>query len=237
MSEANLLVKTVTARREDTVEAWLVRHGETTWNVEGRWQGQGDAPLTPDGELQAQRLAARLAGQAFTAVYASDLPRAFTTARAITSRLAHPAEPQPEPGLREIHVGRISGLTTPQAELEHPGLTRLGFEDPYPDGESRAGLSRRIDALLRDLAARHRETPGARLLLVTHGGVIRAAVALALGDPSGASLAGRLGRVQNGSITRLALSVDGRYRLLSFNNTLDEGVTPAPMPAANGQAD
>ena len=237
MSEPNLPVRTPTGRADERVEAWLVRHGETTWNVEGRWQGQGDAPLTPTGLEQAARLAARLAGQSFAAAYSSDLPRAATTAAIVTARLAAPTAATPEPRLREIHVGRLSGLSTAQAEAAGYLVTRLDYDAPYPLGESRANLNCRVDALLRDLAARYADTPGgARLLLVTHGGVIRAALALALGDPRGVGMAGRFGRVQNASVTRLALSADGRYRILSFNDTLDApSATPAPVVAATSE--
>jgi phosphoribosylformylglycinamidine cyclo-ligase len=105
------------------LELWLVRHGETTWNAEGRWQGQADAPLTERGREQARRLARRLAGQRFDAVYASDLGRALETAEVVAAELeGRPPASTPSPGCARPHVGAFSGLT--RFEVEERGLWR-----------------------------------------------------------------------------------------------------------------
>src|SRR5580765_6857553 len=87
----------------------LVRHAESTWNAEGRWQGHADPPLSDAGRAQAEALAEDLAGERFDAVYTSDLARAAQTAEIIARRFGLPAVS--DPALREVDVGSWSGLT------------------------------------------------------------------------------------------------------------------------------
>src|ERR1700680_2595280 len=89
------------------VRILLARHGETVFNVEGRWQGQGDSPLTERGLAQARELAAALAGEAVAAVYSSDLGRAANTAAQVA--IPHGLQVQIAPLLREIDVGGWTG--------------------------------------------------------------------------------------------------------------------------------
>lgn len=196
------------------LELWLVRHGETTWNAEGRWQGQADAPLSERGREQARQLAHRLSGERFDAVYTSDLGRALETAEIVAAKLEGKPAVHPEPRLRETHVGEFSGLT--QVEVKARGLWRPTFDyhDRYPGGESRAELTERLGLALASLAAAH---PGGRVLAVSHGGAIRAALGFALGEPQAAVLA-HFGGVENTAITRFALRTDGRGRLLAYND-------------------
>src|SRR5947209_6035413 len=115
----------------------LARHGETVFNVEGRWQGQSDSPLTARGLAQARELARALADESLAAVYSSDLGRAIATAHEVA--VLHGLQVQPEPRLREIDVGRWTGLTRAQIEAEFAGELQNWRDTPadtvLPDGE------------------------------------------------------------------------------------------------------
>jgi broad specificity phosphatase PhoE len=140
----------------------LVRHGETDWNREHRWQGWADVPLNELGRRQAAELAARLREVGLDAVYSSDLRRAFETAELVAAERG--LRVIADPGLREIDVGSWSGLT--RAEIDE----RFGGVWPA-DAETDDAHAARV----RGAAARIlREHPGGTVLLVTHGGTIRA---------------------------------------------------------------
>ena len=202
--------------RRRATEFWVVRHGESTWNVEGRYQGQTDVPLSPLGVLQAASLAERLTGRHFDAVYSSDLRRAFQTAEAVAERLDGPPAVRVDPRLREIDVGQLSGKLHAEIERDFPDYLAALARDPWaarrPGGESMADLAGRVDRTFRDLNAQH---PGQCVLIFTHGGVVRAAVSLALGGEPRGSWA-RLS-VTNTSVTRLLLE-GPRGQLLTFND-------------------
>jgi len=91
----------------------LVRHGETNWNAERRWQGHADVPLNDRGRKQARTLAEQLAGERIDVIYTSDLSRARDTADAVGARLG--VEVVVDPDLREIDAGAIEGLTAEEA--------------------------------------------------------------------------------------------------------------------------
>lgn len=162
----------------------LARHGETDWNRIGRWQGHADPPLNETGRRQAADLAERLAGDGIVAVYSSDLARASETARTVAQRLDLPVVE--DPALREIDVGSWSGLTRAEVEQRFPeGFARwLGGEIGH-DGETREQLTERAVRATMQIAARH---AGENVLVVTHGGVIRALRRHAAGDPGSAIL-------------------------------------------------
>jgi 2,3-bisphosphoglycerate-dependent phosphoglycerate mutase len=157
---------------------WIIRHGETDWNVAGRLQGQLEVPLNVKGLAQAQRLAARLVVEhqraPFAAIYSSDLGRAAQTAEETSRRLGLAVIAQT--GLRERHFGVLSKLTLAEAEVSHPELfARLKARDPefVPEGgESLTQMFARSVAALSDIA---RAWPGAQVLVVTHGGVLDSA--------------------------------------------------------------
>jgi broad specificity phosphatase PhoE len=140
----------------------LARHGETDWNREGRWQGWADPPLNETGRTQARALARQLRDTPFDAVYASDLRRAHETAEIVAK--PHGVPVVADPGLREIDVGSWSGLTRAELAARFPNGDR-------PDGETREQHADRVLAAVARIA---REHPGARILLVTHGGTMRA---------------------------------------------------------------
>lgn len=157
----------------------LARHGETDWNAAGRWQGHANPPLNATGRLQAAELAERLQGVGIEVVVSSDLARASETAAIVAARLHLPVSHDPE--LREIDVGSWSGLTRAEVAERFPeGFARWQAGEIGHDGETRQQLATRIERALLRLDQDH---PGRRVLAVTHGGAIRAARRLALGDP------------------------------------------------------
>lgn len=149
----------------------LLRHGQSTWNAEGRWQGWADPPLSPLGEAQAVAAAERLAATGLRYAVSSDLQRARRTAELITERLGLEVLGV-EPDLRERNIGDWSGLTTVEIEQGWPGWLaawRAGDLDRPPNGETREEIAARVMRVLERLAASEHE--GA-VLVVTHGGVI-----------------------------------------------------------------
>lgn len=152
----------------------LVRHGQSEWNASRRWQGWADPLLSPEGEAQARAAAARLAGEALDAVVASDLRRAAQTAEIVAGILRlGPVEQYRE--LRERDVGDWSGLTREEIEERWPGAIeawRAGELDRPANGEPDVAFLDRVVAGLERVALDHR---GRNVLVVTHGGVIRAA--------------------------------------------------------------
>lgn len=162
----------------------LVRHGESTWNADGRWQGQADPPLTDRGRDQARQAAAAL--PALDRVVTSDLVRASDTARL----LAGPLPVAVDTDLRERDAGAFSGLRRVEIHQRHPGLLpddparTPGTEGdglvPPPGWEPDEHLVGRAWAALDRLARALDEASGSTGLAVTHSGLIYA-VETALG--------------------------------------------------------
>ena len=140
----------------------LARHGETEWNRIGRWQGWADPPLNEKGRGQARELAEQLRAVPFDAVYSSDLRRAHETAVIVAE--PHDVPVVVDPGLREVDIGSWSGLTWSEIEKRFPDGRR-------PDGETREQHVARVLAAVERAARSH---AGGRILLVTHGGTMRA---------------------------------------------------------------
>jgi broad specificity phosphatase PhoE len=156
----------------------IARHGQSDWNQEKRWQGHSDRPLTERGREQAEALADRLAHIELDAVYSSDLQRARATAAVVAERQGLEVRQLPE--LREVDVGSWSGLTRAEAEERFPeGFAR--WRDGYPgwkDGETYEAMTDRVLGAVDRIA---REHEGGRVLVVSHGGPIRAIHGAALG--------------------------------------------------------
>jgi broad specificity phosphatase PhoE len=156
----------------------LARHGESDWNRDRRWQGHADRPLTKRGEEQARALATRLADIRLDGIYASDLLRARMTAEAVARpRGLHV---QLVAALREVDVGSWSGLTRDDARVRFPKDFARWLEggQGWHDGESYEAMSERVLAALERIVVEH---PDGRILVVAHGGPIRAVHAAALG--------------------------------------------------------
>jgi broad specificity phosphatase PhoE len=153
-------------------ELILIRHAESQWNLERRWQGQADPPLSERGRDQVRAAVSRIAELQPAALYTSDLRRAQQTALILGRRIG--LEPQLEPRLREFNVGVWSGLTKPEIERRWPGQqARFSFRelDFRPGGgESPRELMARVHEALDEIAGRH---PGQRVALVSHGGVAK----------------------------------------------------------------
>ncbi len=152
-----------------------VRHGITAWNLERRYQGQRDIPLLfPEAEEGLLALRAALADERFDAIYASDLGRCQETLA--WSQAAKPGVPvYAEPRLRELDFGEYEGKVYDELkELPHyrAWIDSAG-ELQIPGGESSGQLRERLDAWLDDVAAHTQQHGYRKVLVVTHGGVIR----------------------------------------------------------------
>lgn len=146
------------------VNILVVRHAESVWNLDGRWQGHANPPLTPVGAAQARAAAAGLEG--VDCIVSSDLDRARETAEIIAETLdARPVTT--DPGWRERNVGLWQGLTSEQIERDYPGA--LTARDYPPGWESDESLIERVLAASHRIAAR---VPSGDVLVVSHAGVI-----------------------------------------------------------------
>ncbi|MEW5953000.1 MAG: alpha-ribazole phosphatase [Bacillota bacterium] len=158
----------------------LVRHGETTWNKEMRFQGHTDVPLSPQGEEQARSLGQRLARSRFDAVYASDLGRARLTADILAR--PHRLPVQVLPGLREINFGKWEGLTLQEINEQYQGDLMAWWSSPLtarvPGGETLAEMVERTMWAVQEIFTRHQD---GQVLVVAHGGAIRSIIGTVLG--------------------------------------------------------
>lgn len=211
-----------------------IRHGETDWNVDARIQGHLDIALNAQGRWQAARLAEALVGEEIAAVYASDLARAYDTARAVAQAAGRTV--QAVPGLRERAFGVFQGRTFEEIAATWPADSeRWRKRDPAfaPEGgESLEVFYGRCVAVAERLAAAH---PGQTIALVAHGGVLdcfyRAATRIALQAP-------RSWRVANAGINRLLYSPEG-FSLVGWADTghLDAPALPGMDAARDEHSD
>ena len=158
----------------------LIRHGQTNWNLEQRFQGQSDIPLNETGRKQAHALAERFSTEQFDAVYSSDLQRATETANIITQMSGC----KPDLRLREVHFGDWEGLTYDEIKAKHPDTLAAWeadiFKNAPPHGETLEGLSVRVQSMLDELREKHEDQ---NILIVAHGGVLQTLICLALKLP------------------------------------------------------
>jgi broad specificity phosphatase PhoE len=162
-----------------TTRLVLVRHTEPHEDVHGRCYGQTDCALSSAGSAHAERLAETFAGRSFDALYSSPLRRALATAEPIGRALG--LEPVPIADLREIDCGELEGLTWDEVAARFPELyawNRIPAGFRFPGGESYGDLAGRAVPAIDAIRDRH---PGATVVVVAHGGVIRTALNATLG--------------------------------------------------------
>ena len=157
----------------------FVRHGQTEWNVLGRYQGQTDIALSPLGIEQAEKLAAHFPVDKVEAVYSSDLVRAMMTARCVAARFGLTVEPRPE--LRELNFGDWEGLTYDEIVAKWPDALNNFFQHPdvleIPHGESFPKLRERaLDAVEKIVACHPEQT----VAVFAHGAILRTILTAAL---------------------------------------------------------
>jgi broad specificity phosphatase PhoE len=161
---------------------WLIRHGQTAWNLEGRYQGQADAPLNATGWEQARAVAARLAGKRYDAIYSSDLQRALTTAEVIGEAVG--LRVRRHPGLREVRLGRWEGMLAVDIQRDYAEAWLARQRDPAnarpPGGESAAEVAQRVWAAVDEIVTAH---PGGAIIVVSHGLAVATVLCRARGVP------------------------------------------------------
>jgi broad specificity phosphatase PhoE len=195
----------------------LARHGESDWNRDKRWQGFADRPLTDLGRRQAEELADRLEDTELDAVHSSDLRRARDTAEVVARRRGLAVNTTPD--LREVDVGEWSGLTRAEAEAKFPEAYQLWLNggEGWERGETYEQLAARVLKAMRRITAAH---DGARILVVAHGGTIRAIHAAALGVD--VHTYRRIQRVEPNATLSAVCVEEGRLTELCRTEDLDE---------------
>ena len=164
----------------DTV-LFIVRHGETDWNHNQRYQGHTEVPLNDKGRRQAQATAERLAKVVLHAAYASDLSRAAETAEIIA--VPHGLKVTTTPELRERNFGALEGLNRAEA-MAQPWWAAMEQSDGFgapPGGETRLQMRQRVVSCVDQIIATHQ---GKNILLVSHGGPIAQFMCDMLGAPA-----------------------------------------------------
>lgn len=194
-------------------ELVLIRHGETDYNRELRFQGHSDVPLNAAGLAQAQRAANALKNQPISHLFTSDLQRARQTAQVIADAFSSPPQKGIEinPAWRERSFGQIDGLSVPDIQQRYPeawaSWMQFGADDSIAGIESTRSLHTRVMAALHSLA---QSACNSTMLVVTHGGVLDVIYRQAQGLP----LAGpRQCEIPNAGINRLALHHDAAGNL------------------------
>lgn len=190
-------------------ELVLVRHGQSTANASGIWQGQMDYPLSEEGRAQAALAGLALSGEVVRAIYSSPLSRAFETAQIIAREAGLRVPVVPLAGLSERSGGILEGKTWAEQEESNPELARKFLRLPEEERWTLVGAETDEDVLARfegsisEVRARH--PGGGRVIVVSHGGAMRAFLRSRFGPEvlPGAQ------RAPNASLTRLAWGRDG----------------------------
>ena len=157
-------------------ELIIIRHGETDWNLDLRYQGQTDITLNENGFLQAEQLSDYLSSREINAVYSSDLKRAYNTAEVVASaqKNLQGSDVYTCRELREMNFGNWEGLTYQDISREYPDMFQKWYTDPTsvtpPEGESLVSFRKRIVSAFKKIINEH---PGEKVAVVTHGGSIR----------------------------------------------------------------
>nr|WP_297573698.1 histidine phosphatase family protein [uncultured Peptostreptococcus sp.] len=151
---------------------YLVRHGQTIWNTQGRTQGHGNSPLTDLGLAQAKNLAKYLKEYPIDMIYCSDLGRAVETAEIIANELG--LDLKPTPALREMGFGEWEGMPIPKIKEKYPDLLYLWRNEPdkadIPGGETLHIVKEREDRLIDELNEKYQNK---HILLISHSVTVR----------------------------------------------------------------
>jgi broad specificity phosphatase PhoE len=199
-------------------ELLLVRHGQSTANAKGIWQGQMEFPLSERGRVQAGLAGRGLSGEPFEGVYSSPLSRAFETAEIIRDRARFAGEVVPVEGLSERHGGILEGHTWAVQEQRNPELAKKFLAIPEEErwalvgAETDEEVIARFEEALSSIRALH--PGGSRIVVVSHGGVMRAF----LRERFGPGVLPGAQRAANASITRMQWGERGP-RLLEVAST------------------
>jgi broad specificity phosphatase PhoE len=199
-------------------EMLLVRHGESTANAKGIWQGQMEFPLSERGRAQASLAGHGLSSEPFEGLYSSPLSRAFETAEIIRDRAGFAGQVVPVDGLSERNGGILEGHTWAEQEHRNPELAKKFLAIPEEErwalvgAETDEEVIARFEEALSSIRALHPD--GTRIVVVSHGGVMRAFLRKLFGPEvlPGAQ------RAANASITRLQWG-ETRPRLLEVAST------------------
>lgn len=148
----------------------LIRHGETEYNRDGRWQGWTDEPLNETGKSQSEKAAQRLKSEVIDAIFTSDLIRALQTAKIVGKPLGIPAIKTKN--LRERNMGIFEGMTWEESEEKHKSLFENFFDhqnETFKDhgGETIKEVKKRIKAFLKEMKSKYKDKVVA---IITHGG-------------------------------------------------------------------
>jgi len=209
---------------------YLVRHGQTDWNLQRRIQGSTDVPLNDTGREQAARAGRLLARRHWDVLASSPLARAYETAAIIGAEIGLGPAAEGSTGPRSIEIvpqlaerayGDAEGLSDAELARRFPGDT------PVPGRERRTDVATRAIAALAQLGERH---PGAAIVVVTHGGVIRSV----LKRVAPGSLAHDGIPISNGSIHSLEL-VDGTPRLIAFDDPIEADSVDPDLDSATAR--
>ena len=208
-------------------ELILVRHGQSTANARGIWQGQMEYPLSDEGRKQAAMAGLALSREPFDGLYSSPLSRALETASIIRERAGFMGEVVPVVGLSERSGGILEGRTWAEQEQISPELARKFLAIPEEERWSLVGAETDEEAIERfgeavaSISARHPE--GSRIVIVSHGGVMRAY----LREIFGPEVLPGARRAANASITRIRWDDTGP-RLLEVAATSHLAEVPGP---------
>ena len=200
---------------------YLIRHARSTWNAEGRMQGQADPPLDALGREQARALADHLRHETFHAIYSSPLARARETAEIIAA--PHGLPVRYDDRLKERHLGEWTGLTGDEVNDRYPERADGNWRVVGPPGgENQDALTARAAAVFADLLAAH---PEETIAVVSHGGLLTAYPGHLLGVPlerhvifSFPNAAVARVKVQNGRVYVLSLGEDRHPKIPNPNS-------------------
>lgn len=198
----------------EMTEFTVFRHGQTADNLARILQGHRDTPLDDVGRLQARCAGMRIKGGHYDALFSSDLLRAFETAQIIGAAVG--LEPVPEKRLREWHLGELEGRNVKELLERYPDIINCfnveSGDLPVPGGESHGTFEKRVTGCLDALADAF---VGKKVILVTHGGVMRAIFKHIVGPTAAGNM---LPSSENVSYNTFFRYADGRWRLRCWND-------------------